>query len=162
RAMLNESGKRAVQLAVSRYGADRDRVQSLLHSVVKAQGRGEAVDLLEVFLRAGVLTEAQAQELRSGLQKTRIDPFSPKNCFNGPEPHLNFRLGVQETHMPEKCALMSAANAEPAKENAPEASQEPAAEGPEKSADPTKLAAPSSAAPSSAAPPPAQADELAQ
>lgn len=70
--MLNESGKRAVELAVSRFGADPARVEMVVHSAGEAQARGETVDLLECFLREGILTEAQAQELRLGLERTRV------------------------------------------------------------------------------------------
>lgn len=80
--MLNECGKRAAHLAVSRYGADAAQVHKVLQDVVKAQARGESVDVLDAFVNERILSQTQVRELRVGLETTRVDPASPKNGFN--------------------------------------------------------------------------------
>lgn len=71
--MLPDSEKRAVQLAVSRYGAETSRVQQVFYQVRQTQARGQAADLLDALVLARLLTSVQAQELRSGLDTTQID-----------------------------------------------------------------------------------------
>ncbi len=77
--MLNETEKRAVKLAVSRFGADRGRVEQAAQAVVRARVQGQAADLLELLVREGLLQPAHAQELRLSLASTQYDPNSPIN-----------------------------------------------------------------------------------
>src|SRR5436305_15326959 len=71
--MPSDAEKRAASLAVSRFGADRLRVQSAYQTVAQAQARGEAKDLLDVLVLQKLLTAEQARELRLALDATHID-----------------------------------------------------------------------------------------
>jgi serine/threonine-protein kinase len=71
--MLPESEKRAAQLAVSRFGAGAVHVQRVYQQVLQAQARGQAMDLLDMLVKQRLLTAAQAQELRAGLDTTQAD-----------------------------------------------------------------------------------------
>src|SRR5436305_6382409 len=71
--MPSDAEKRAASLAVSRFGADRLRVQSAYQTVAQAQARGEAKDLLEVLVLQKLLSSEQARELRLALDATHID-----------------------------------------------------------------------------------------
>jgi serine/threonine-protein kinase len=75
--MLTDAEKRAAALAVSRYGADRQRVQSAYQAVLQAQARGETADLVDLLVRQQLLTAEQARELRNGLDVTQVDPGAP-------------------------------------------------------------------------------------
>src|SRR5436309_8933013 len=77
--MLNDAEKRAAALAVSRFGADRAKVQRAMQAVLKAQARGEAADFLDRLVLHNLLTSEQAQELRESLDATLIDPSAPRN-----------------------------------------------------------------------------------
>ncbi|HYT88387.1 MAG TPA: serine/threonine-protein kinase [Gemmataceae bacterium] len=77
--MLSETENRAAKLAVSRYGADRVRVDQAVQAVTRARGAGQAADLLEALVRGGQLTSAQAQELRLALDSTQLDPTAQAN-----------------------------------------------------------------------------------
>jgi serine/threonine protein kinase len=81
--MLPESEKRAAQLAVSRYGAEGARVQRIHQQVLQAQARGQKVDLLDLLVQQKLLTPAQAQELRAGLDTTQADANQPRPPTNG-------------------------------------------------------------------------------
>lgn len=71
--MVPESEQRAAQLAVSRFGAEAARVRDLLQQTRRARDAGQHGDFLEALVRDKLLTTAQAQELRVGLDKTHID-----------------------------------------------------------------------------------------
>jgi eukaryotic-like serine/threonine-protein kinase len=71
--MHPESEKRAAQLAVSRYGAATAIVQRLYQQVLQDQTNGKTVDFLETLVGQSLLTAAQAQELRAGLDTTHMD-----------------------------------------------------------------------------------------
>src|SRR5438105_2822263 len=73
--MLSESEKRAVLLAVSRYGADSSRVFLVVQSVLEQRSQGDSVDLLELFQHERLLSASQVRELRFGLEKTLVDPL---------------------------------------------------------------------------------------
>jgi serine/threonine-protein kinase len=75
--MLNDSEKRAARLAVSRYGADRARVEQTVAEVFRARAQGGDTDLLAALVRDRLLTTAQADELRLSLDSTQFDPGSP-------------------------------------------------------------------------------------
>jgi serine/threonine-protein kinase len=91
--MLTESAKRAALLAVSRYGADRARVQGVVQAVLDAQAQGKSADLFSLLVSERLLTAGQAGELRLGLEATQIDPLSPKNAVGDSDgnghPHGN-------------------------------------------------------------------------
>jgi serine/threonine-protein kinase len=80
--MPTESEKRAAALAVSRYGADRARVQQVLQAVLQAQANGQAADLLDTLVTHHLLTQAQADEMRLTLEATHLAPAPPP----GPRP----------------------------------------------------------------------------
>jgi serine/threonine-protein kinase len=71
--MLPESEKRASELAVSRFGAEVVRVQRIYQQILQAQARGQTADLLDTLVQRKLLTAAQAQELRAGLDTTHVD-----------------------------------------------------------------------------------------
>jgi serine/threonine-protein kinase len=73
--MLPESEERAARLAVSRFGAEASKVRSLYQQARAAQTQGKGTDLLDILVQQKVLTAAQAQDLRLGLDATQIDPF---------------------------------------------------------------------------------------
>ena len=68
--MLADSEKRAAELAVSRYGVDLERLEQVIASLVRAQGR--RVDLLDALLTSRLITPDQAQEMRMVLGKTLL------------------------------------------------------------------------------------------
>jgi len=77
--MHPESEKRAAHLAVSRYGAAAAKVQRLYQQVLQDQTNGQAADFLDLLVRQDLLTPAQAQDLRAGLDTTHIDTnFRPQ------------------------------------------------------------------------------------
>src|SRR6516162_2349291 len=76
--MLTESEKRAALLAVSRFGADRAKVRLAVQAALQAMAQGKPADLLEILVRENLLTPNQAAELRFSLDKTMVDPASPK------------------------------------------------------------------------------------
>jgi eukaryotic-like serine/threonine-protein kinase len=65
---------RAARLAVARYGAEAVRVQNVLQAVLLAQAQGEGADLLAALVDEKLLTARQANDLRSGLDQTQVDP----------------------------------------------------------------------------------------
>ena len=71
--MLSDADKRAAQLAVVRYGADPVRVQQVVNSVLDSHSRGGEEDLYSALVVEKLLSSAQAEELRQGLEKTQID-----------------------------------------------------------------------------------------
>jgi serine/threonine-protein kinase len=75
--MLNDAEKRAARLAVTRYGADRTRVEQAVQAVLRARAGGKDADLFDTLAGQGLLNSAQAGELRQSLEKTQIDPTSP-------------------------------------------------------------------------------------
>jgi serine/threonine-protein kinase len=105
--MLPESEKRAAHLAVTRYGAQPAQVQRVYREVAQAQARGQSADFLESLVGQRLLTAAQAQELRAGLDVTHIDtsghavaappapsPAAGNGTANGHEPRQigNYRI----------------------------------------------------------------------
>ena len=86
--MLTEAEKRAALLAVSRFGADRAKVQLAVQAALKAMAQGKPADLLEILVREKLLTPTQAGELRFSLDKTLIDPGSAKVSEAGLESPL--------------------------------------------------------------------------
>ncbi len=87
--MVEEALSRAGQLAVSRYGADAERVQALVQAAQEAAARGEAVDLYALLENAQLLTSSQARDLRSALDKTQIDAGVHRNGTPDAEEKLN-------------------------------------------------------------------------
>jgi serine/threonine-protein kinase len=75
--MLNDTEKRAARLAVTRYGADRARVEQAVQAVLRARAIGHAADLLDALARQGLISTDQAGELRLSLGSTQFDPNSP-------------------------------------------------------------------------------------
>lgn len=75
--MLADSEKRAADLAVSRYGVSRERLEKVVASLVRTQGRRP--ELLDALLTNKLITQDQAEEMRLVLGRTLIDPNSPKN-----------------------------------------------------------------------------------
>jgi eukaryotic-like serine/threonine-protein kinase len=70
---------RAARLAVARYGAEPGSVQEVLQAVMAAHVRGEAADLFDALVTADLLSARQAQDLRSGLDQTQVDPETDDN-----------------------------------------------------------------------------------
>jgi serine/threonine-protein kinase len=87
--MLSESEKRAAHLAVSRYGADRARVQQILQAVQESRARGERADVLDLLLESALLAVEEIQEIRTGLEVTQIDPNRPQAEAPPAEPPPN-------------------------------------------------------------------------
>jgi serine/threonine-protein kinase len=75
--MPTDSEKRAAVLAVSRFGADKQRVQTVYQAVQQAHARGQRADLLDQLVGQALLTQAQALELRNALDVTQVDPNQP-------------------------------------------------------------------------------------
>ena len=75
--MLTESEKRAVTVAVSRYGANQAQVQQAVAAVLEAHAQGRSADLLEVLVVRRQLTQAQADEVRAALDSTQFDLATP-------------------------------------------------------------------------------------
>jgi len=71
--MLTESEKRAVTVAVSRYGADQTQVQQAVAAVLQAHAQGQNADLLDTLVVRRQLTRAQAEEMRAALDSTHMD-----------------------------------------------------------------------------------------
>jgi serine/threonine protein kinase len=82
--MLTDTEKRLASLAVARYGADRARVEAAVQSVLDAHAQGQVAELLDVLIEQNLLSDGQVQEIRSSLDKTQVDPSSPKNNFPVP------------------------------------------------------------------------------
>jgi serine/threonine-protein kinase len=89
--MLTESEKRAASLAVSRFGADRAKVRLAVQAALHAMAQGKPADLLEILVKERLLTPTQASELRFSLDKTMVDPGSPK--VSGEEEKTNGASG---------------------------------------------------------------------
>lgn len=85
--MLTESEKRAALLAVSRFGADRAKVRLAVQAALHQMAQGKPADLLEILVREKLLTPTQAGELRFSLDKTMVDPGSPKDAGDEPRPN---------------------------------------------------------------------------
>jgi eukaryotic-like serine/threonine-protein kinase len=79
--MAEEALTRAADLAVSRYGADADRVHALVEAALAASARGEPVDVYVLLEREQLLTARQVRDLRFALDQTQFDAPAPK--FNG-------------------------------------------------------------------------------
>src|SRR5262245_30445199 len=78
--MAHEPDERAAELAVSRYGVDRARVQEIILALEEAQARGEPANLYDLFEREQLLTPEQIYDLRFALDQTRMDmDAAPKN-----------------------------------------------------------------------------------
>jgi serine/threonine-protein kinase len=74
---LTGSEKQAAALAVSRYGADRARVDDVVQEVLRAKAQGRAADLLGALISARLLTASQAQELGRELGPARTAHTPP-------------------------------------------------------------------------------------
>jgi serine/threonine-protein kinase len=68
-----DANRRFARLAVAWYAIDADRVAKILRAAQVRQERGEDADLLDMLVRAELLTEEQAQSLRIGQAPTRFD-----------------------------------------------------------------------------------------
>jgi serine/threonine-protein kinase len=77
--MLTDTERRAAKLAVSRFGADRARVEQTVAAVTRARDAGQSADLFNAFVQGGLLDAAQALELRLSLDTTQFDPGVPSN-----------------------------------------------------------------------------------
>jgi serine/threonine-protein kinase len=75
--MASQIDKRAARLAVTRFGADPARVRAAVQEALRALKSGQKVDLVERFIRAKLLTDAQGAELQAELDRTQIDPNAP-------------------------------------------------------------------------------------
>ncbi|MFO0966188.1 MAG: serine/threonine-protein kinase [Gemmataceae bacterium] len=71
--MLSESEKRALHLAVSRYGVDGRKIQQVAHQLTQARSRGEAVDVVSLLEREKLLTQSQGRELRAESAVNGVD-----------------------------------------------------------------------------------------
>lgn len=69
--------KRAARLAITRFGAEVNRVRAVLLDALRRVRQGQEVDLVECLVQAQVLTTEQAAVLREELDRTQIDPHSP-------------------------------------------------------------------------------------
>ncbi len=81
--MLSDAAKDVADLAVTRFGLDRVRVQEAVQAVLEAQAQGKSADLVDLLLARQLLSREQAEQVRGALDKTQIDPASPKNRANG-------------------------------------------------------------------------------
>src|SRR5580704_7108797 len=77
---------RAARQAVARYGAESVRVQSVLQAVLAAQARGESADLFDILVHEELLSRRQANDLRSGLDQTQVDPDTDVNSKEKKKP----------------------------------------------------------------------------
>ncbi|MCS6978301.1 MAG: serine/threonine protein kinase [Gemmatales bacterium] len=76
--------KRAARLAITRFGAEADRVRAVLLDALRQARQGRNVDLVECLLQAQVISAEQAAVLREELDRTQIDPRSPlRSVKNG-------------------------------------------------------------------------------
>jgi serine/threonine-protein kinase len=91
--MLSDTEKRAARLAVSRYGADRARVEETVRAVVRAKSLGLPENLLDALVRSGLLKPTQAQELCASLDATQFDPSSPLHAPRPPQPRPESAAG---------------------------------------------------------------------
>jgi serine/threonine protein kinase len=71
--MLTETERRAAAQAVSRYGASVALVEETVLAVLQLRAKGEIADLLNSLVGRKLLSPSQANELRRGLDITRID-----------------------------------------------------------------------------------------
>src|SRR5262245_36105830 len=71
--MLTEDEKRALSLAVQRYGMDQTAADRVVQKVLRERDQGRHVDLLERLGQAKLLDAAQVRDLRLGLDKTHTD-----------------------------------------------------------------------------------------
>lgn len=83
KAVLPEAERRAADLAVARYGADRAHVEAAYRSVVGAQSRGQRADLIDTLVGLGLLTDAQGRGLRGDLNGTEAEPAAPADKPSG-------------------------------------------------------------------------------
>jgi len=84
--MLTESEKRAVTVAVSRYGADQTQVQQAVAAVLRAHDQGRTADLLDTLVVKRQLTRAQAEEVRAALDSTHFDLATASDAGRGKPP----------------------------------------------------------------------------
>jgi serine/threonine-protein kinase len=69
--------KRAARLAITRFGAEVNRVRAVLLDALRRVRQGQEVDLVECLVHAQIITTEQAAVLREELDRTQIDPHSP-------------------------------------------------------------------------------------
>lgn len=82
--MLADATRSVAEMAVTRFGLDRARVQQACQAVLEAQAQGKSLDLVDLLLDHRLLTREQAQEVRFSLDKTQVDLASAKNkAVNG-------------------------------------------------------------------------------
>ena len=87
--MLADSEKRAAELAVTRYGVSIERLEQLIASLTRSQGR--RLDLLDALLHNDLITDDQAQEMRLVLGKTSRSQFAEERQRSGPRHLLGSR-----------------------------------------------------------------------
>jgi serine/threonine-protein kinase len=75
--MPSQWDRRAARLAAERFGAAQERVRQAYQEALLERERGQAGDLLAILVRQGLLTPAQAAELRSDLDRTQFGPRAP-------------------------------------------------------------------------------------
>jgi serine/threonine protein kinase len=74
--MLTEVEIRAAGLAVTQFGVDPVEVERITNMVLDGRARGESVTLFSLLEEEGLLGGQQVQDLRFGLDQTRIDPHA--------------------------------------------------------------------------------------
>src|SRR6266446_2679916 len=84
--MLTDSEKRAVILAVSRFGADDARIRQAVDAVLLAHAQGRCADLVDTLVGQRLLTPAQANEVRAALDTTHFDVDGPVDLPRGKKP----------------------------------------------------------------------------
>ncbi len=76
--MPTEPEERAAALAVSRFGANFQKVRLAVQAVLQARLLGKPADLLQILVQGKILDDSQAAELRRELDRTQLGPSSPE------------------------------------------------------------------------------------
>ena len=66
--------KRALRLAVTRFGVNARSAARVLHQALRSADSQPRPDPADLLLQASLLSESQAQQLREALDQTQIDP----------------------------------------------------------------------------------------
>jgi serine/threonine-protein kinase len=86
--MPTEPEERAAALAVSRFGANLQKVRLALQAVLQARLQGQAADFLQTLVQREILDQVQAAELRVELDRTQVgegkNQVAPAQAANEP------------------------------------------------------------------------------
>jgi serine/threonine-protein kinase len=63
-----------VQLAITRFGVDPVKARALFQEAVRRCASGQPADIVDMLLKAALISSAQAAALRDELDRTQIDP----------------------------------------------------------------------------------------